>query len=215
MLSKFLGDYETFKASLKQHGIKWVQNDSFTTFLSIVNHNQSNLLEWYNKSKAVLRDNEKLFLKYVILSGLRKAEAVRSFNKVISLSSQGRLEEYFDKDLGCLKHYAYPNEYLRNTKNVFFTPIQESLVSAISNSQPVSYNSIRKRLERNNLKLRFKECRSYFATYLRNKGVMSESIDLIQGRVGKSVFVRFYLKQDLKSLNAEIIGKLGDLQNNL
>ena len=44
--------------------------------------------------------------------------------------------------------------------------------------------------------MRIKELRSYFATYLRQHGILAEYIDLLQGRIPKSVFARHYLKLD-------------------
>jgi intergrase/recombinase len=40
-------------------------------------------------------------------------------------------------------------------------------------------------------------CRKIFATYLRNQGIEPETIDLLQGRIPKSVFDRHYFRPDL------------------
>ena len=45
------------------------------------------------------------------------------------------------------------------------------------------------------VKLRLKELRSYHNSYLRKKnGIISELVDVLAGRVPKSVFVRHYLR---------------------
>jgi hypothetical protein len=60
-LAKFLGTYEDYKAKLKQHGIHWTNNDnSFNSFLRIINNNHSNLGAWYSKAMEILRENERL-----------------------------------------------------------------------------------------------------------------------------------------------------------
>jgi len=70
----------------------------------------------------------------------------------------------------------------------------------------VSYSAIRKRLARNRLNLRIKELRSYYATYLRQHGILAEYIDLLQGRIPKSVFARHFLKvDDFKALVSQVI----------
>ena len=70
----------------------------------------------------------------------------------------------------------------------------------------MSYSAIRKRLARNRLNLRIKELRSYYATYLRQHGILAEYIDLLQGRIPKSVFARHYLKvDDFKALVSQVI----------
>jgi hypothetical protein len=83
-LAKFLGTYEDYKAKLKQHGIHWTNNyNSFNSFLRIVNNNPSNLGAWYTAVQSILRPNEKLWLKFNLLSGLRKEESINSFNLII------------------------------------------------------------------------------------------------------------------------------------
>lgn len=41
-------------------------------------------------------------------------------------------------------------------------------------------------------------CLKIFATYLRNNGIEQEIIDLLQGRIAKSIFVRHYYRPDFK-----------------
>lgn len=149
----------------------------------------------------MLRDNERLFLKFTLLSGLRKSEAINSFNLITELARAGKLSEYFNEELGILEHFKHGDLFLRQTKKVYISIVTKELVSEIERSSKVSYSAIRKRLTRNNQNLRFKELRSYFATYLRQHGILAEYIDLLQGRIPKSVFARHYLKvESIKEL---------------
>jgi intergrase/recombinase len=80
----------------------------------------------------------------------------------------------------------------------------------------VSYSAIRKRLTRNNQKLRFKELRSYYATYLRQHGILAEYIDSVQERIPKSVFARHYLKvEDVKELVQKLIAVTATIESSL
>ena len=89
------------------------------------------------------------------------------------------------------------------TKKVCISIVNEALVSEIERSSKVSYSAIRKSLTNNKQHPRIKELRSYFATYLRNNGIISEYIDLLQGRIPRSIFARHYLKvEDIKELVA-------------
>jgi hypothetical protein len=102
-LAKFLGTYEDYKAKLKQHGIHWVNNDnSFNSFLRIVNNNHSNLGAWYSKAMEILRENERLWLRFNLLTGLRKEESITAFNLIIQLSKDGKLGDYHNQELGVL-----------------------------------------------------------------------------------------------------------------
>ena len=68
----------------------------------------------------------------------------------------------------------------------------------------------------NNQKLRFKELRRYFATYLHQHGILAEYMDLFQGRIPKSVFSRHYLKvEDVKELVYKISVEIDNLKNSL
>ena len=201
-LAKYLGCYEEFKIKLRNHGVKWInQDDSFNSFLRIVNNNHSNLGEWYSTAQNTLRDNEKLWLKFNLLTGLRKQESINSFNLVIELSQENKLSEYYNQELEILEHFKYADLFLRATKKVYISIVPKALVSEVERSSKVSYSAVRKRLTRNNQHLRFKELRSYHATYLRQHGIIAEYVDLLQGRLPKSVFARHYLKvEDLKEL---------------
>ena len=54
----------------------------------------------------------------------------------------------------------------RKTKMAYISIVTKDLVSKIAQSKPVSYFAIRKRIVTHNQKVRIKELRSYFATYL-------------------------------------------------
>ena len=216
-LAKFLGIHEEYKLKLKNHGIKWLNNDdSFNSFLRIINNNHSNLGEWYKAAQNILHNNEKQYLKFALLSGLRKEEAINSFNLIINLSQQNKLSEYYNAEHGILEHFKYGDLFLRQTKKVYISIVAKDLISEICNSQPVSYYAIRKRLTSNKLTLRIKELRSYFATYLRKNGIISEYIDLIQGRIPRSVFARHYLKvEDVKELVSQTLAVTSTMERDL
>ncbi len=62
--------------------------------------------------------------------------------------------------------------------------------------ESLNYDIIRLTFLRNNQKFYMPYCRKIFATFLRNEGVESEIIDLLQGRIPNSVFVRHYYRPD-------------------
>ena len=106
--------------------------------------------------------------------------------------------------------------FLRNSKNVYVSIIEKKLVEEVISSQPVYYNTIRKHLQRYKFALRIKELRSYFATYLRTHGILSEYIDLLQGRIPKSVFAKHYLKiESVKKLVQKVNAVIATIESNL
>jgi len=214
-LSKFLGKYTEFKNKMKDYGIKWSNGNSMDNFLTILRRDHSNLMEWYKNASNVLKDNERLYLKFMLLTGLRMSEGIKSFNKIIELNKQNKINEYYNEDLNTLEHFKYPKSFLRNSKNVYISIVPKDLVLQIANSQQVSYSTIRKRLKRNGLKVRIKELRQFYGSFLIRHGLIREEVDLLQGRVPKSIFVRHYLTIDFKQLAKRTLKALRQLQQTL
>lgn len=50
------------------------------------------------------------------------------------------------------------------------------------------------------MKLSPNYCRKVLATYLPNKGIESDFIDSLQGRIGNSMFVNHYYRPDIKEI---------------
>lgn len=101
---------------------------------------------------------------------------------------------------------------MRRTKNAYISVMFEELFKAIDHSNFISYNSLRLALRRRNIKMNISICRKIFATFLRNEGVEQEMIDLLQGRIPKSVFVRHYYRPDMSKFD-QISEKLTSLHN--
>jgi intergrase/recombinase len=221
-LSKFLGVYTEYQKKLKNSGVKWLStDDAFNSFLRITNNNHSSLGTWYKAVQNVLRKNEKLLLKYTLMTGIRKNEAIKSFNLIIDLAKAGELESYYNSDLGILEHYKQKDAagnfmFLKATKKLYISIVSKTLIEEIAQSNKVSYPSIRKRITRAKHNIRIKELRSYFATYLRQQGILAEYIDLLQGRIPKSVFARHYLKvEDVKELVNQVLSLTSIMEREL
>ncbi len=71
-----------------------------------------------------------------------------------------------------LCHFKYPKLFIRRTKSCFITFAKPEFLNEIAASQPVTYSSFRKRLDRKKIKMRFNELRDYFGTYLLNHGIL-------------------------------------------
>jgi hypothetical protein len=211
-LSKFLGTYEEYKIKLKNYGIKWTSEDTaFNGFLSIFSKHHDTLPQYIKDIMPLLKPNEQLFVKFLAVSGLRKNEALTSFNMIIELNSKGKLCEYYNEELSVLEHFKY-KIFLRKTKNAYISFISPQLIKEISTSQPVSYNAVHCRFSRRKIKLRLKELRSYHNSYLRKNGVISELVDILSGRVPKSVFCRHYLGADMIEFSNQILTINNNLQ---
>jgi hypothetical protein len=213
MLSKFLGTYTQFKDRLDQHGLKMYRTNGLTAFLRILNANNKDTLQWLNQTMPSLRDNERVFAKFLKLSGLRVTEGITSFNLCIKLASEGRLKEYYDSDLRVLCHFKFPKIFIRRSKACYITFIKPQLLEEICSSSPVSYASIRKRLEHFNITMRFNELRDIFGTTLVNHGILEIEQNLCCGRIPVSIFIRHYWSPKLKELGFRVFKALESLSS--
>ncbi len=193
-LSKFSGRHDLWKQIIKKYNLLWSTGDnSLSIFHKIVNETSySNMLKWIKDVISQIPEPQANLFIFNTVTGLRPIEV----NSCIRLL-HSNLENYWNKEKGILEHYKFPNEFIRRTKKVFISVVDKSLI-ALAKRCPVnvSYNALKLMLKRKGLDMNMYYCRKVFATYLRNEGVESEIIDLLQGRISSSVFVRHYYRPD-------------------
>jgi hypothetical protein len=125
-LSKYFGSYESFMKSMSTHGIKRVKADPVQAFTRIFNSSaHKGLGEWYKSALAVLNENERLYLRFMLLSGVRAMEGVNSFNLIVELGSK-YTQEYYNESTGFLEHFKYPKLFIRNSKNLYSNNLEET-----------------------------------------------------------------------------------------
>ncbi len=210
ILSKYLGCHEEFRSALKSYGIKLHRPDAFYSFTRMYTNHNSDLWQWYTNVQLVLNPNEKLPLEYLRLSGLRKEEGIVSFNKIIELSKVGKLDSYLNAD-GLLEHFQFKKLFLRGTKNAYLSIVPKDLVEQITASRPVGYNAIIKRLQRRKMRCRINELRNNYGTFMVRNGLIKEEVDLLQGRIPPSIFIRHYWSPsfaDLRNRTLEALTKM-------
>jgi intergrase/recombinase len=91
----------------------------------------------------------------------------------------------------------------------------KDFVMQIAKSKPVSYSAIHCFLYRKHLNLRLKELRSYYASVMVRHNIISEEVDILQGRVPKSVFARHYLKENPAELRDRTLKAITILEQTL
>ena len=209
-LSKFMGCYDYWESIKKRHQLKWSSNDGLTFFNNITNgQNLDSMLKWLKNTISKLPEPDANILIYCTVTGLRPTEACHSIELI-----QTDLDNYLNKNSMMLEHFKYSEQFLRKTKHAFVSIVDNSIIELAQNASQRTYNSTRMLLRKQGIEMHMAYCRKIFATYLRNNGIQPEVIDLLQGRVPKSVFLRYYYKPDfnhkimkkhLKSLHTEII----------
>lgn len=215
VLSKYLGIHEHFKQNLKSYGITTIRQNAINSFLRILRASNSDLIDRYKNAFEILRSHEQIFLRFLALTGIRKIEAINSFNLIIELHKENKLDEYYDRRLECLCHFKYPKLFLRNTKNVFISFVNEDFVSEITVNKQITYDQISKKLYRKGLKVRLDELRDYYGTYLLKHGILEQEVNLLQGRIPPSIFIKHYWSPNLKELRDRVFEALKQLEQKL
>jgi len=198
-LSKFLGCYDRWKKIVEKFQLRWSDNGNgvgsskgLEIFHSIYgNNNYQEMITQLRNACSKLDAKYSSVLIFCTVTGLRPAEACNS----LQLLKESR-DEYLSKDKKVLEHFRFPSVFLRRTKNAYVSMVFEKLLKVVDTSDSISYNSVRLALRRRNIKMNISTCRKIFATFLRSEGVEQELIDLLQGRISKSVFVRHYYRPD-------------------
>ncbi len=221
-LSKFLGKYNLWLEIAKIFQLKWSNSTkSIQVFKEIlgVNNTKNSLdtmLNWIKDVSRILTKDYQHILLFNTLTGLRPEEAQKAIWLI-----KTKHEDYIDQNNQILKHYLYPETFQRQTKNAFISIINEDILKIAKETpeRQYYYPSLRKRISiTNDFEMNMYYCRKVFATFLRNKGIEPEIIDLLQGRLSQSIFLRHYYRPDiddtitkkirpvLDSLNCEITG---------
>ena len=214
-LSRFLGMYEQWKAIVKTYGLKWEKRNGLEVLLSILNTNIEEVREWLKEAIVRLPKKYAVALIFNALTGLRPREGINACNLIVELSEQNRLNEYLDKDLMMLQHFRFPKIFLRKSKNAYISFITPELLNLVLKYKPrIKYKGLHSALRKLKMKNKTKQLRKLFATTLREY-LPQESIDLLQGRIGQNIFVRFYYKPTLAKLREQTLKGIEPLQKEL
>jgi intergrase/recombinase len=129
---------------------------------------------------------------YALLTGLRVSEVFASMELL-----RNRFDDYYNSELGVLEHFRFPDIFARRTKTAYVSVYLPILREYAERSRFRTYDSLRCFLHRKGLDLNINYCRKIFATYLRKNGVDPEVIDLLQGRISRSVFAKHYYRPEI------------------
>jgi len=192
-LSKYHGCYNVWKDIRERYQLKWSIGDNLTAFNDIFNSEKtlSTMIHWLKDACSMMPKSYSNILIYDALTGLRPDEACQSIALI-----HNELNDYLNADKMIIEHYKYPSIFIRRTKKAYISIISDSILGLGKSSGDFGYNAIRLAVKHRGLEMHMAYCRKIFATHLRSNGVESEVIDLLQGRIPKTVFARHYWKPD-------------------
>jgi integrase len=213
-LSKFLDVYEDWQIVRRQAGLKWQGRGAVSFVHALLNQEAANAIPSLKEVLPKLPTVDRVPLVFAALSGLRPSEACKACGLVYQLNKEGKLADYYDSELSMLQHYKYPQPFLRNTKNAYISFVSSRLIEVVAATPPTTYWGVAMALKRSDLPMQFKDLRKAYATLLR-KSLEREMIDLVQGRVDGSVFVKHYYRPLIKELRDRVLAATAELESEL
>ena len=197
-LAKFLGVYEEWRQLVRSYGFKWVGKSADDLIIERLNRvaDPEEVWRWIRDVK-VARPDLAEFMDLMALTGLRLVEGVCSYNLIIKLSREGKLDSYYIHEHGALEHYRFKELFIRKSKKAFVSFVPTELVSAISKKEILtSADAVQKLVQKRGLPLRFADIREAHGTFM-TKFLKPSEIDFLHGRVTSSVFMQHYFNPAL------------------
>jgi hypothetical protein len=211
-LAKYTGRYDKFQLMRQRYNLKWSKGDSLLVFQRFFSQELTLdvMLDKVREMIHVLPSPMAEVVRYACLVGLRPAEVVESVRLIAGNKSQ----HYYDSEQQTLRHYLFPDIFLRSTKKAYISYLSADNYRRIANlgGKTPSWTAIRLACNRRGIGMSMRYCRKIFASYLSQQGggIQSEVIDFLQGRVSTSVFSRHYLTPsgEMKSQVLAAVDKL-------
>ena len=215
-LSKSLGLYSRWKAIRLEYQLKWSDTEnSDAAFFERYLSGESDLyteMKWLKDAIAILPEKTGHYLMFTTLTGLRPDEAVNAINYI-----KADDRDYMNKEKGILEHFRHPETFFRKTKKAYISLYNDRIIELALDSDVPSWAALRSKLNKRGMETHSKYCRSIYGTYVRKKGVESEIIDILQGRVPRKVFARHYFHssftEDRKRVLSALEGLAGEIMD--
>jgi intergrase/recombinase len=110
------------------------------------------------------------------------------------LSNGTRYIEYYNPEQNVLQHYRFPDIFIRRIKAVYISIVdKQTLAIAQSIKSTPTLNAIKMQTKHRCLSMQLKYCRKIYASWLHKYGISDSLIDMLQGRMGKNIFLKHYL----------------------
>jgi len=215
-LAKYLGVYEDWKHLIRQYQLKWSgksKDDIVISRLTKVK-NPDEVFNWIKNVKDAKPDLA-VFMDFMAITGMRYVEAVESYNLIIKLAREHKLNEYYDSEREVLEHYKFREVFLRKAKKVFVSFVPKELVHKIAEGQTLNKHGIQTAVKRRGLPLRFGDIRELHGTLL-SRYLSESEIDFLHGRISGSVFMTNYFNIAwITDLKERVFKGIAEIQNKI
>ena len=189
-LARFTGQTEQWRSIRQRYSLTWSTGtekiDAFTRFFDS-DKSLDTLLQWLRDALKLLPGKYGNLLLFCTLTGMRGSECVES---VRLLTAGGN---YYNPERQILQHYLFPQIFIRRTKAIYISIVNEQIIGIAKNiGNTPSLNGLKRAIWHRKLSMHIKYCRKIYASYLKQCGIETEIINMLQGRIGKDIFLRHY-----------------------
>ena len=130
-LARFTGQQETWRHIRQRYGLQWSTGtekiDAFTRFFDD-SKDLDTMLQWLRKALRVLPTNYANFYLFCTLTGLRASECVEAVRLINMVPNSGQRYYYYNPERQILQHYLYPHIFIRKTKAVYISVVNDEIV---------------------------------------------------------------------------------------
>jgi hypothetical protein len=213
-LARYTGNQDTWRIIRQRYGLQWSTGteklDAFTRFFDDTK-DLDTMLRWLKEAIKSVRTDYANFFLFCTLTGMRASECVEAVRLLSRDTSQ-----YYNPDQQVLQHYRYPHLFIRRTKAIYISVVDDSIVEIARKIQnnTLTLNALKMQSRHRKLSFRVKYCRKIYASYLHRCGISSDLIDMLQGRIGKNIFLKHYLTPSA-DYKAQVLQALEQLQQQL
>ena len=184
-MSKYLGIYDEWKNIVTRFHLKWSSGFNGLEVFKRIIEPENTLDSMICSLRSTLTNSDipighRNILLYCSIMGLRPSEAIESIKLIKNENSRLR---YISNDNHMIKHYEFPEIFIRRTKKAYCSVINADLIELALSCPLVNVTAFRSYFTKSQIPLNMNYGRKIFATYLRNKGIEPEIIDLLQGRL--------------------------------
>jgi intergrase/recombinase len=215
-LARFTGRTEQWHQMLQQYQLSWSTGteklDAFTRFFDD-SKDLDTMIRWLREAIRLLPADYANFFLFCTLTGLRASECIEAVRLLNGSSEPTRT--YFNPEQHILQHYKFPELFIRRTKAVYISVVNDQIIGIAKKiGKTPGQSAMKMHVWQGGLSMRLKYCRKIYASWLHKSGISESLIDMLQGRIGKNIFLRHYLTPS-SDYKQQVLNALGKLQGQL
>lgn len=214
-LARYTGRQPFWLAIRQKHGLHWsTGTEKIDAFTRLFDNSKTLeiMIGWLRQARQQLPAPYSDVLVFCTLTGLRGSECINCLNLI---KDPEQFKMYWDPSHRLLQHFRYPHLFIRRTKAVFVSVLDEELLEIAKQIKFIpTLNALKMVIRHRQLSMQVKYCRKIQASYLHKCGESAVLIDALQGRISKNLFLKHYLTLD-SSFKTRVLNSLHKLKQEI